>query len=64
MLKDADRIREALHVIQRKLGELEGLLSQGLHCEPRAMMMPVVAARLAERGKVMMGHFAPDHPAA
>ena len=64
MLKDADRIGQPLHMIQRELGELDGLLSQGLHREPRAMMMPVVAARLAERCEIMMGRLAPDHPAA
>ena len=64
MLKDADRIGEPLHVIQRELGELERLLSQGLDREPRAMVMPVVAARLAERGEVVVGDLAPDHLAA
>ena len=64
MLKNADRIGQPLHMIECELRELEGLLSQGLDREPRAVMVPVVGPCLAERFEIMMRRLAPDHPAA
>ncbi len=51
-------------MIEREIGQLEGLLSQGLDREPGPVVVPVVAARLPERCEIMMGRLAPDHPAA